>query len=482
MVFSSITFLFYFLPIVIAIYYIVPNKLKNIILLIFSLLFYFYGEPKYVFLMILSVIITYIFGIIIEKFPKYKKVNMVMFLIISLGFLIYFKYMNFLIQNINLWLKNKIDFINVLLPIGISFYTFQMISYVVDVYRKQAKVQKNIMKLALYISLFPQLIAGPIVRYTTIEEELENRKCTFEKFAIGVRRFIIGLGKKVLIANSLGELNEIFLASNDNSVLFYWMYGISVMLQIYFDFSGYSDMAIGLGKMFGFDFLENFNYPYIAKSITDFWRRWHISLSSWFRDYVYIPLGGNRCNKIKWLRNILIVWFLTGMWHGAAWNFILWGIYFGIILIIEKLIKVKFDKIKQRKTVRILHRILSRIYVLTIVMISFIIFNTEGIQEIKNILCGLLGFGNYVLVSNESLYYLSSYLGIFIVAFISATPVFSMLCRKYFFYTKENSQKKELVFSRILNLLEPVYLLFIFVISVSYIIDGSFNPFLYFRF
>ena len=333
MVFSSITFLFYFLPIVIAIYYIVPNKLKNAILLIFSLLFYFWGEPKYVFLMISSIVITYIFGLLINKFPKYKKFNLILFLITSLGILVYFKYTNFLIQNINLWLKNKIDFINVILPIGISFYTFQMISYVVDVYRNQVDVQKNILKLALYVSLFPQLIAGPIVRYTTIVEELENRKCSFDKFAIGVRRFIIGLGKKVLIANTLGELNSIFLTSNDNSVLFYWLYGISVMLQIYFDFSGYSDMAIGLGKMFGFEFLENFNYPYIATSITDFWRRWHISLSSWFRDYVYIPLGGNRVKKYKWLINIIIVWALTGIWHGANFNYILWGIYFFIFSI-----------------------------------------------------------------------------------------------------------------------------------------------------
>ena len=509
MVFSSITFLFYFLPIVIAIYYIVPNKLKNAILLIFSLLFYFWGEPKYVLLMISSIVITYIFGLLINKFPKYKKFNLILFLITSLGILVYFKYTNFLIQNINLWLKNKIDFINVILPIGISFYTFQMISYVVDVYRNQVDVQKNILKLALYVSLFPQLIAGPIVRYTTIVEELENRKCSFDKFAIGVRRFIIGLGKKVLIANTLGELNSIFLASNDNSVLFYWLYGISVMLQIYFDFSGYSDMAIGLGKMFGFEFLENFNYPYIAKNITDFWRRWHISLSSWFRDYVYIPLGGNRCSKIKWLRNILIVWFLTGMWHGAAWNFILWGMYFGIILIIEKLITNRFKQNLEKrksnlsvyKTVWcILGNILSRVYVLITVMISFIIFNTEEMNQIKSNIYGLFGIGNLVLVSEESLYYLSSYAVLFIIAIISSTPIVSRFFKKYTqmcnvnrlngenvsnredIANKKLTQNQNYIFSKVINILEPIYLLLILIISTSYIIDGSFNPFLYFRF
>ena len=289
MVFSSITFLFYFLPITLAIYYIVPNKFKNFVLLVASFIFYYFGEPTYVLLMAFSIISTYVFGILINKNKntKYAKMWLILSLIVSIGLLVYFKYINFIIQNINLWLAHKIDFINVALPIGISFYTFQMISYLIDVYRGQAKVQKNILKLAMYVSLFPQLIAGPIVRYTTIENEIENRTHTMEKFALGVRRFIIGLAKKVLIANVLGELCTVYSASKEISVLYAWLYGISTMLQIYFDFSGYSDMAIGLGKMFGFEFLENFNYPYIAKSITDFWRRWHISLSSWFRDYVY---------------------------------------------------------------------------------------------------------------------------------------------------------------------------------------------------
>ena len=461
MVFSSITFLFYFLPIVLVSYYIVPNKYKNIILLISSLLFYFYGEPSYILIMIGSIIFTYIFGLLINKYKKYSKLFLILSICISIGILIYFKYTNFIIQNINLWLKNKIDFIYVLLPIGISFYTFQLISYIIDVYRGQAKVQKNILKLAMYISLFPQLIAGPIVRYTEIEEQLENREYSFSKFALGVRRFIIGLGKKVLIANVLGQLCSSFLSTNNSDTLFYWLYAIASMLQIYFDFSGYSDMAIGLGKMFGFEFLENFNYPYIATSITDFWRRWHISLSSWFRDYIYIPLGGNRVNKLKWFRNILVVWFLTGIWHGAAWNFIIWGIYFGILLILEKIF---LGKVLER-----FPKFLSRIYVLFIVMISFIIFNGEGMDNILQNISGLFRITNSTFVSYQSIYYLKSYFVVLIIAIIGATPIMKNIA---------NNEEMH----KIINILEPIFLLIILIVSTSYIIDSSFNPFLYFRF
>ncbi len=461
MVFSSITFLFYFLPIVLAIYYLVPNKWKNIVLLISSFIFYFYGEPRYVILMTFSIVCTYIFGLLIDKYKKYSKLFLTLFICISVGLLVYFKYINFIIENINLFLTNKIDFIYVALPIGISFYTFQMISYIVDVYRGQAKVQKNILKLAMYVSLFPQLIAGPIVRYTTIEEQLENREYTMEKFALGVRRFIIGLGKKVLIANVLGELNNIFLASNDSSVLFYWLYAISAMLQIYFDFSGYSDMAIGLGKMFGFEFLENFNYPYAATSITDFWRRWHISLSSWFRDYIYIPLGGNRVSKLKWLRNILIVWLLTGLWHGAAWNFVFWGLFFGTLLIVEKVFL--------EKHLKKLPKFLLHIYVLLIVMISFIIFNGESISQIMQNIGGLIGINNIPLISQESLYYFKSYFVVIIIGIIGATPILKNIAC---------SNK----ISKIGNFIEPIFLLLILILCTSYIVDGSFNPFLYFRF
>lgn len=469
MVFSSITFLFYFLPIVLAIYYIVPKNWKNTILLIASLAFYFYGEPKYILLMISSIIITYIFGILIDKnYNTTKaKIYLIISISISVGLLVYFKYTNFIIKNLQLWLSNKIDIIHIILPIGISFYTFQMISYLIDVYNGKAKVQKNILKLATYVSLFPQLIAGPIVRYTTIEEQLEKREYSMEKFSKGVRRFVIGLGKKVLIANVLGELQNIFLISNEKSVLFYWIYAISVTLQIYFDFSGYSDMAIGLGKMFGFEFLENFNYPYIAKSITDFWRRWHISLSTWFRDYIYIPLGGNRVSKIKWIRNILVVWFLTGLWHGAEWNFIIWGLYFGILLIIEKIFLKKYlDKLPS---------IVTRIYTLIIVMISFIIFNGEGTEQILQNIGGLVGINGIPLISTESIYYFKSYLMIIIIGIMGATPIPKNIAN-----SKNIEHTKKI--HKIINILEPIYLVAIFIICTSYIIDGSFNPFLYFRF
>lgn len=461
MVFSSVTFLFYFLPIVLIIYYIVPNKYKNVVLLISSLLFYFYGEPKYVWLMIISIITTYIFGILIDKYKKKSKLFLIISIIISIGFLVYFKYANFLIENINLWLSHKIDFIYVALPIGISFYTFQMISYLIDVYKGEAKVQKNIFKLAMYVSLFPQLIAGPIVRYKTIEEQIEKRTYTFEKFSLGVRRFIIGLGKKVLIADILGELTVIVLGGNESSIVYYWLYAISSMLQIYFDFSGYSDMAIGLGKMLGFEFLENFNYPYIARSITEFWRRWHISLSSWFRDYIYIPLGGNKVSKIKWLRNILIVWILTGLWHGAAWNFVMWGLYFGILLIIEKVFLNKYlEKIP---------KFFAHIYTLLIVMISFIIFNGNSVTDILQNIGGLFGINNIPFITQESLYYLKSYFIIIIISIIGATPILKQIV---------NNNK----IHKIINYIEPIFLLLILIISTSYIIDGSFSPFLYFRF
>lgn len=463
MIFSSITFLFYFLPIVMTIYYIVPKEIKNVVLLVSSLIFYAYGEPRYVLLMIFSIFVTYIFGILIDKYKstKYSKLILLISICINLGLLVYFKYIDFIIQNINLWLSTKIDLINVLLPIGISFYTFQTISYLIDVYKNEIEVQKNFINLALYISLFPQLIAGPIVRYTDIKEQLEKRDYSIEKFETGIRRFVVGLGKKVLIANILGELINIFLTSTDKSIIFYWLYAISGMLQIYFDFSGYSDMAIGLGSMLGFKFPENFNYPYIATSITDFWRRWHISLSSWFRDYIYILLGGNRVSSIKNIRNILIVWLLTGLWHGAAWNFIIWGLYFGILLIIEKKFLLKYIE-KIPKIIKIL-------YTNFIVMISFIIFNGNGINQILENIKGLFGIGDIPLISNESIYYLKSYFIIMLIGIIGSTPLLKQII------SKEKIR-------RIINVLEPITLISIFIISTSYIIDGSFNPFLYFRF
>ena len=465
MVFSSITFLFYFLPIVLAIYYIAQKKYRNLILLISSLLFYFFGEPKYGIIMVISIISIYFHGIWIEKAKntKYKKIPLISGVFISIALLFYFKYFDFLIENINLWLDKKIDLFGIILPIGISFYTFQMISYMVDVYRGDAKVQKNFVKLATYISLFPQLIAGPIIRYTTIEEQLENRTYSFEKFSLGIRRFVIGLSKKVLIANILGELVKVFGTYNDGTVLFYWLYAIANMLQIYFDFSGYSDMAIGLGKMLGFEFLENFNYPYIASTITDFWRRWHISLSTFFRDYVYIPLGGNRVSKIKWIRNLLVVWFLTGLWHGAAWNFIIWGLLFGVLLILEKTIfKNIIEKIPQ---------IIKHIFVLLIVMISFVIFSGNKMEDIIMQILGLFGIGTAGVVSTVSIHYLKSYLIILLVGIIGSTPLIKKL-----------AEKLENKFPKIINIAEILLITALLILCTSYIIDGSFNPFLYFRF
>ncbi|MBQ7409755.1 MAG: MBOAT family protein [Clostridia bacterium] len=461
MIFSSISFLFYFLPILLIIYYVLPKKCRNVVLLIASLLFYFYGEPKYILLMLFTIFQTYIFGILIDKYKNKSKIFLAISICISIGALVYFKYIDFIIENVNLLLKNKLSFVNIALPIGISFYTFQLLSYLIDVYNGKCKVQKNIFKLALYISLFPQLIAGPIVRYTDVEAQIEKREHSVEKFAIGVRRFVIGLGKKVLIANICGEFNNAFFASSEKSVLFFWMYGISVMLQIYFDFSGYSDMAIGLGKMFGFDFMENFNYPYVAKSVTEFWRRWHISLSSWFKDYVYIPLGGNRVSKIKWIRNILIVWILTGLWHGAEWNFLIWGLYFGIILLLEKLV---FGKILEK-----IPPIFSRIYTLLIVMISFIIFNSENFVQIKENLLGLISYKNIPIISLESIYYIKSYLVVLVIGIIGATPLMKNIV---------TSKKIE----KIVQIIEPIFLISLLFICTSYIVDGSFNPFLYFRF
>ena len=452
MLFTSISFLYYFLPIILIIYFLVPNKFKNIILLIFSLIFYLYGEPKYILLMLFEILIAYIGGILIEK----DKSKLTIILLIPIILLLFFKYTNFFITNINNIFNLKINLLNISLPIGISFYTFQIISYLIDVYRGTVKSQKNFILLATYVSLFPQLIAGPIVRYETIEHELTSRKHSFELFALGTRRFIIGLSKKILIANVLGEIVKI----NPSSTIFYWINAISFMLQIYFDFSAYSDMAIGLGKIFGFNFLENFNYPYISKTITDFWRRWHISLGSWFRDYIYIPLGGNRK---KQMRNILIVWFLTGFWHGASWNFIVWGLLFGIVLIIEKLfLKKHLEKL----------HFINHIYVLFIVMISFIIFNTNSLPDAYNRIIGLFGF-NKIFIDSFTIYYIKNYIFVLLIALIGSTPLIKNSFEKL---------KKIKFFNILFNILEPIFILILLILCTSYLIDNSYNPFLYFRF
>ena len=462
MVFTSISFIYYFLPLLLICYFVVPKKFRNIILLMFSVLFYFYGEPKYILLMLIEVFISYVVGLLIDKY-KNKNILIIGIFIHVLLFGI-FKYFNFVIINVNNLFHSNLNLLNVVLPIGISFYTFQIISYEIDVYNKKVNVQNNILKYFLYVFLFPQLIAGPIVRYQDVNNEIDNRNVTFEIFARGVRRFIIGLSKKVIIANNLGELCNIYLNLGDKSVLFTWIFAISYMLQIYFDFSGYSDIAIGLGKMLGFNFPENFNYPYMAKSITDFWRRWHMTLSSWFRDYVYIPLGGNKKGVLKQIRNILIVWSLTGLWHGASWNFIVWGLYFGILLILEKFILKKyFNNVP---------KFIKGIYTLFLVMISFVIFQGDNLSNDFNIIKGLFGLNGEFFINNVTLYYLKGYVLFILLGVIGSTNYVKNLVIKI-----SNGKGK-----KIINILEPIYLLILLIIVTMYLIDSSYNPFLYFRF
>lgn len=462
MVFTSISFIYYFLPLLLICYFVVPKKFRNIILLMFSVLFYFYGEPKYILLMLIEVFISYVVGLLIDKY-KSKNILIIGIFIHVLLFGI-FKYFNFVIINVNNLFHSNLNLLNVVLPIGISFYTFQIISYEIDVYNKKVNVQSNILKYFLYVFLFPQLIAGPIVRYQDVNNEIDNRNVTFEMFARGVRRFIIGLSKKVIIANNLGELCNIYLNLGDKSVLFTWIFAISYMLQIYFDFSGYSDIAIGLGKMLGFNFPENFNYPYMAKSITDFWRRWHMTLSSWFRDYVYIPLGGNKKGVLKQIRNILIVWSLTGLWHGASWNFIVWGLYFGILLILEKFVLKKY--------LSNVPKFIKGIYTLFLVMISFVIFQGDNLSNDFNIIKGLFGLNGELFINNVTLYYLKGYVLFIVLGVIGATNYVKNLVIKI-----SNGKGK-----KIINILEPIYLLILLIIVTMYLIDSSYNPFLYFRF
>lgn len=463
MLFTSIPFLYYFLPLVLITYFIMPKKYRNIVLLIFSIIFYAYGEPKYVFLMLLEILVAYFGAIIIDKNSKYKDITLVVVLIIHIGLLGIFKYTDFLILNINKIFNSHIALLNIVMPIGISFYTFQIISYLVDVYRKEVKPQENILKLATYVTLFPQLIAGPIVRYKDINKELDKKDEKLEDVSYGFRRFIIGLAKKVIIANSLGELVNILDSSVSVTIVATWLKAISYMMQIYFDFSAYSDMAIGLGRIFGFHFLENFDYPYMSKSITEFWRRWHISLGSWFRDYVYIPLGGSRRGNGILIRNILIVWALTGLWHGASWNFIIWGLYFGILLLIEKLFVKKYlEKIPG---------VFRCIYTLFIVLISFIIFSADSMNGALLTINNL--FRAEMFIDEGVIYYLKSYLPLLIVSLFGVTPLIKNI------YIKMGKNKS---INKILNILEPVFLLLLLVIVTAYLIDSSYNPFLYFRF
>ena len=467
MLFSSIPFLYYFLPLVLAVYFLTPRAGKNAVLFLSSLLFYAWGEPRFCIFMLLSIAQGYVFGRLIEKHAQNKKRSKLFLtasVALSLALLAYCKYADFFLSSVNAVTGLSFKLLHVTLPIGISFYTFQILSYVVDVYRGEVPAQKSFLKLGTYIAMFPQLIAGPIVRYADIAPQLDSRQTTLEDVSSGACRFVIGLSKKVLLANVLYELITAFQQSRDLSVLYFWLYAVSFALQLYFDFSGYSDMAIGLGRIFGFRFQENFNYPYISGSITEFWRRWHISLGSWFRDYVYIPLGGNRVSKAKWLRNILVVWMLTGLWHGASWNFVLWGLGFAVLLVAEKLV---YGRLLQRT------HVLKHVYTLLLVTLSFVLFNADSVSEAVLQLGAMFGAGGLPLVSTEGVYYLKSYAGTFLFAAIGATPLVSNAISR-FGKTRFGAQA--------LTVLQPLVMLALLAACTAFLVDGSFNPFLYVRF
>jgi alginate O-acetyltransferase complex protein AlgI len=467
MLFSSVSFLYYFLPVVLALYFLAPARFKNLVLLLASFAFYFWGEPIYSFLMAFSIVSAYLHGLWISKATsaKARKLALISSIVISISTLGFFKYWAFFINNINAVFNSTLDPLNLALPIGISFYTFQILSYTIDLYRGTVSVQRSLLNFATYVALFPQLIAGPIVRYSTVEEALSSRKHSLADIAYGINRFISGLAKKVIIANSLGELGVIFAAANEKTVLLYWIWAVSFTLQIYFDFSGYSDMAIGLGRIFGFHFPENFNFPYIAKSVTEFWRRWHISLGSWFRDYVYIPLGGNRVSLLKWIRNVAVVWFLTGFWHGAEWNFIIWGLYFAIFLVLEKFI---LNRLFSR-----LPGFFSHVYLLLAVIIGFVIFNTSGVTESITSLKAMFGMAGIPFTNLETGYYLASYRLIFVIAIFFSTPAWKWITQKI---------KSVKPLATVSGVLKPAVHVFLLLLITGYLVDGSFNPFIYFRF
>lgn len=457
MIFSSIPFVFFFLIIFFALYFIVPKKFKNVVLLIFSLIFYAWGEPIYIILMLFSSIVDYFNGRMIEKYQNKKKIFLILSIIVNISLLGFFKYADFLITNINMLFNTDFRMLYLNLPIGISFYTFQTMSYSIDVYRGKVKAERNFVNFMTYVSMFPQLIAGPIVRYEDISKELKEREITYEKISDGFFRFIQGLFKKVLIANNVGIIFDSIsgLELENISVFSAWLSVIAFTLQIYFDFSGYSDMAIGLGKMMGFSYPENFNYPFIAKSITEFWRRWHMSLSTWFKDYVYIPLGGNRKFQI---RNILVVWALTGLWHGASWNFVLWGAYFGILLIIEKYgVKKYLDKAPD---------FIKHFYTMFLVVVSFYIFAFDDLNNLFEYGKILFGFSNNAIIDNTFVFYLSNYLVILILAIIFSLPVYKII--------RERMEKHWIISS--------IIYIALFVLVVAFLVSNTYNPFLYFRF
>ncbi|MGO4792341.1 MBOAT family protein [Paenibacillus sp. 2KB_20] len=468
MVFSSLIFLFLFLPVTILIYYVSPMKFRNAVLLVVSLIFYAWGEPLYIFIMIFSTVFDYINGLLIDKYRHRKLIARSIFLgsmVGSLGILGFFKYADFVVDNINQLFHMNIQAADLPLPVGISFYTFQTMSYVVDVYLDKVSVQRNFISFGAYVTMFPQLVAGPIVKYGDIAEQLVSRKVSLDRFGEGAKLFIRGLAKKVLLANNIGLLWASVKATpiEELSVLSAWLGITAFTLQIYFDFSGYSDMARGLGKMFGFDFMENFRYPYISKSVTEFWRRWHISLGSWFREYVYIPLGGNRSGFKKQLRNLLIVWFLTGLWHGASWNFIVWGLYFGFFVIIEKLLLLQW---LERRSAFVGH-----VYTLLVVIIGWVLFEMETLSSAWRFIGAMFGFGGHVFADQQALYDLSTNVVLLVVLAFCATP----LPGKMLSFIKEKW--------RIVSMIAVPVIYFLFmVLSTAYLVNATYNPFLYFRF
>lgn len=466
MVFSSTIFIFLFLPLVLLCYFLAPKKLKNYILLLFSLVFYIFGGPKFLVVLLLVVLIDYIGAILINKTKK-KKLFLILTLILNIATLVYFKYTGFFLENLNNFFGFEITIPDIVLPIGISFYTFQAMSYVIDVYRNKVALQKNYFILLLYVSLFPQLVAGPIVRYETIEKELKTRKTTFQDVEYGIRRFILGLAKKVIIANQMGALADTIFTSSDISTPVAWLGAIAYMFQIYFDFSAYSDMAIGLGRIFGFKFLENFNFPYISKSITEFWRRWHISLSTWFRDYIYIPLGGNRKGIRRQIINLFIVWLLTGFWHGAEWNFVIWGLYYFIFLMLEKFV---FNKVLAKTL-----NVIRHVYTLFIILIGWVIFRCDSLTSLKEMFVSMFTLKITEFSLNELLIYLETYAIYFVLAIIFSMPVY------YKIVDKINSLKEGKL-KLALNIFHYGSLIIVFIITIMFLAYSSYNPFIYFRF
>lgn len=464
MVFSSLVFMFAYLPITLLAYYLVPRQGRNIFLFIVNLIFYGWGEPKLVLLMVFNIFFNYIGGWLVDKYradAKKKKLFLILTCVLDIGILAVFKYTGMITETLNMLPFLNIPELQISLPIGISFYTFQTMSYVIDVYRDDAPVSKNFINFGTYVALFPQLIAGPIVRYRDIAEQLVNRRETLEMFTKGVKLFMVGLAKKVIIANTMGTLTtNIFATTDENGVVGTWVGMIAYTFQIYFDFSGYSDMACGLGNMMGFEFLKNFNYPYIAKSITDFWRRWHISLSTWFKEYVYIPLGGNRKGVKRQILNLLIVWGLTGLWHGAAYNFVLWGLYYGLLLILEKFVLKKFlDRLPS---------FVQHIYTLFIIIIGWGLFYFTDVGQLGEFMVDLFNFGNGIC-GDQAFNLIMSNLPMLIIAAVASTPLAAMLYNRF-------------EHTRFMWIPETLYCMGVLAVSTASLVNQSYNPFLYFRF